>query len=58
MGNLQEELIRIGLAKKEKSPPKKEKRPKNKLSQRDLEELMGVRKPRFSRHKGGAYRQK
>lgn len=57
---LQEQLIKNGLANK----PIKKRRQKNKLknsqeqlSKRDLEELMGIRRPTYQR-KNGVIRQK
>jgi len=39
-------------AKKTKSPPKKPPVKKETFSQRELEEMMGVRNPTFSRRRG------
>ena len=39
-------------AKRTKSPPKKAPMKKEKFSQRELEEMMGVRNPTFSRRRG------
>lgn len=52
---LQEQLIKNGLARK---PIKKqiEKSNKEQLSKRELEELMGMRRPTY-RRKNGAFRQ-
>lgn len=55
MRTLQSELRRLKLAKKkeqlEQAPKKQQK-----LSKSELEEMMGLRKPRYRRGKGGAYR--
>jgi hypothetical protein len=45
-------------ATKNKKRFKKKKSPKEKLSDRDLKELMGINRPVYRRAKGGAFRQK
>jgi hypothetical protein len=45
-------------AAKNKKRFKKKKSPKEKLSDRDLKELMGINRPVYRRAKGGAFRQK
>jgi hypothetical protein len=37
---------------------KKKKNPKERLTERDLRELMGINRPVYRRAKGGAFRQK
>lgn len=48
--------IKVKVKKMERPKPK-ERKDEN-LSDHDLRELMGVNRPTYSRHKGGAYRQK
>jgi hypothetical protein len=43
---------------KKKKRVKKKKSPKERLSERDLKELMGINRPVYRRAKGGAIRQK
>lgn len=56
MRTLQTELVNKGLAKeKEQKTVKKRRKPKQRkteFSRRELEELMGTRKPRYSRSRG------
>ncbi|MEK6452602.1 hypothetical protein [Caldifermentibacillus hisashii] len=42
----------------DQSSNKKKKRKKERLSERDLKNLMGVNMPRYKRKKGGAYKQR
>lgn len=62
MGTLQDELKqwanKNNFKHSEKKPNVQVKKKKEKLSTRDLEELMGTRKPVYKRGKGGAVRQK
>lgn len=60
MGNLQEELRKYQLANGQK-PVKKKEQPKKhneKLSERDLRDLMGIDRQILFRGRGGAYRAK
>mgnify|MGYP001409889506 CR=1 FL=1 len=52
MRTLQSELERIGLVPKKK-PQKRTER----LSERDLKELMGMYRPKYKRASGGAFKQ-
>jgi hypothetical protein len=45
-------------ATKTKKKVKKKKRHKERLTERDLKELMGINRPVYRRGKGGAFRQK
>jgi hypothetical protein len=45
-------------AEKKKKRVKKKKIPKERLTERDLKELMGIKRPVYRRGKGGAFRQK
>ncbi|MEK3976073.1 hypothetical protein [Psychrobacillus sp. FSL K6-1267] len=59
MRTMQSELIEKGLAIKSNIPssiPKK--KVKEKLSERDLQELMGSNRVTYVRGKGGAYKQR
>ncbi|MCM3411245.1 hypothetical protein [Metabacillus litoralis] len=61
MGTLQNELSKWSKKNNMKSTSKKSnniKRKKEIFSQRDIEDLMGIRRPRYERGSGGAYRQK
>ncbi|MGQ4668619.1 hypothetical protein ACUIJN_22835 [Metabacillus halosaccharovorans] len=61
MGTLQNELSKWSTKNKVKTIEPKSinpKKKKEKLSQRDLEDLMGIRRPRYERGSGGAYRQR
>lgn len=61
MGTLQNELSKWSKKNDMKSTSKKNKnnkKKKEKFSQREIEELMGIRRPRYERGSGGAYRQK
>jgi len=53
MRTLQSELKRIGLIPKKKKPQKRTER----LSERDLKDLMGVNRPKYKRASGGAFKQ-
>lgn len=57
MRTLQTELVDKGLAKKRKSVPKKCKHKKERLSTRDIEELMGIKRETYKRV-NGAFRRK
>lgn len=56
MRTLQTELVDKGLAKKRKSVPKKCMHKKERLSTRDIEELMGARRDTYKRVKGSVRR--
>lgn len=43
---------------KRKTNPQQEKTVKERLSERDLKELMGIYDPKYRRCSGGAYRQR
>ncbi|EGQ21090.1 hypothetical protein HMPREF9372_3373 [Sporosarcina newyorkensis 2681] len=63
MKSLQEQLIEKGLVQPVKQvEPKKDTRTNKKrneqLSERELADLMGIRRPVYGRGKGGAYRQR
>jgi hypothetical protein len=45
-------------AEKKKKRVKKKKKSKERLTVRDLKELMGINRPVYRRAKGGAFRQK
>lgn len=57
MRTIQSQLQEKGLVAPSKEKDKKESRPKEKLSQRDIRELMGMHTPTYRRGKGGAMRQ-
>ncbi|MBM7607558.1 hypothetical protein JOD29_000802 [Lysinibacillus composti] len=57
---LQEQLVEKGLSKKPLKKRKQKRRSRNndsKMSRKDIEELMGIRRPTYKRNKG-AIRQK
>lgn len=54
---IQTELVQKGLSKEVKRQASKGRQPKKKMSQRDIEELMGVRRSTYKRV-NGAFRQK
>lgn len=57
MGTLQTELIQKELSKDVKGQASKRRQPKRLMSQREIEELMGVRRSIYKRNKG-VFRQK
>lgn len=57
MRTLQTELVQKGLSKKIERQASKRRQPKKKMSQREIEELMGVRRNTYKRV-NGAFRQK
>lgn len=57
MRTLQTELVQKGLSKNENRQESKRRQPKQQMSQREIEELMGVRRSTYKRVKG-AFRQK
>lgn len=57
MRTLQTELVQKGLIKKENNRASKRRQPKKQMSQREIEELMGVRRSTYKRV-NGAFRQK
>lgn len=57
MRTLQTELIQKGLSKEENNRASKRRQPKEKLSQREIEELMGIRRSTYKRV-NGSFRQK
>lgn len=57
MRTLQTELVQKGLTKEGKGQASKRRQPKKKMRQREIEELMGIRRSTYKRVKG-AYRQK
>lgn len=54
---LQTELIQKGIYRKTKEEENKQKLNHEKMSRREIEELMGVKRPTYKRNKG-AFRQK
>lgn len=56
MRTLQTELVDKGLAKKRNPVPKKCKHNKERLSTREIEELMGARRDTYKRVKGSVRR--
>lgn len=57
MRTLQTELMQKGLSKEENKQPSKRRQPKTQMSQREVEELMGIRRNTYKRVKG-SFRQK
>lgn len=57
MRTLQTELVKNGLTKGVKGQASKRRQAKKKMSQREIEELMGIRRSTYKRVKG-AFRQK
>lgn len=57
MRTIQTELVQKGLSKEVKGQASKRRQPKKKMSQREIEELMGVRRSTYKRV-NGAFRQK
>ncbi|WP_432701991.1 hypothetical protein [Lysinibacillus sphaericus] len=57
MRTLQTELTQKGLSKEENKQTSKRRQPKMRMSQREVEELMGVRRSTYKRVKG-SFRQK
>lgn len=57
MRTLQTELVQKGLTKEVKGQTSKRRQPRKKMSQREIEELMGIRRSIYKRVKG-AFRQK
>ncbi|WP_197143737.1 hypothetical protein [Lysinibacillus sphaericus] len=57
MRTLQTELVQKGLSKKVEGRASKRRQPKKKMSQREIEELMGVKRSTYKRV-NGAFRQK
>lgn len=57
MRTLQTELVQKGLIKEVQGQASKRRQPKKKMSQREIEELMGVRRSTYKRV-NGAFRQK
>lgn len=51
-------FLQRGVESMDQSSNKKKKRKKERLSERDLKNLMGVNMPRYKRKKGGAYKQR
>ncbi|MER2039702.1 MAG: hypothetical protein ABS944_16265 [Solibacillus sp.] len=58
MRTIQSELERKKLVIPKKAEPISKKQSKEKFSQQELEDLMGMRMPTFRRSKGGAMRSK
>jgi hypothetical protein len=56
--NKQNNVLKEQRKKKRKKKASKPKQYKEKLSDRDLQELMGIRRPIYSRGRGGAYKQR
>ncbi|MEY9972284.1 putative transcriptional regulator [Lysinibacillus sp. RC46] len=57
MRTLQAELVQKGLCEKVERQASKRRQPKKKMSQREIEELMGIRRSTYKRV-NGAFRQK
>lgn len=57
MRTLQTELVQKGLSKEVEGRASKRRQPKKKMSQREIEDLMGVRRNTYKRV-NGAFRQK
>ena len=57
MRTLQTELVKKGLSEEGKGQASKRRQPKKKMSLREIEELMGIRRSTYKRVKG-AFRQK
>ena len=57
MRTIQTELVQKGLSKETKGQASKRRQPKKKMSQIEIEELMGVRRSTYKRV-NGAFRQK
>jgi cytochrome c553 len=56
--NKKNNVLKEQKKKKRKKKAFRPKQYKEKLSDRDLQELMGIYRPTYSRGRGGAYRQK
>lgn len=57
MRTIQTELVQKGLSEEKKRQTSKRRQPQKKMSQREIEELMGVRRSTYKRV-NGAFRQK
>lgn len=57
MRTIQTELVQKGLSKETKGQASKRRQPKREMSQREIEDLMGVRRSTYKRV-NGAFRQK